>query len=162
MKKALLVIDVQAYFLERSPKDLPARIAGYIRSSNYDFLGFTVFRNVNGSNWEKSLDWHKSKTDEEVALASEFSDLVTPENTFEKHTYSALKHGSLLDLLKNKGIEEIHLCGIDTDACILATAYDAFDQGFRVKILFDLSYSRAGLQEATKSIALRTIQKDEQ
>src|SRR5437660_11555319 len=106
MKKALLIIDVQAYFLERSPKDLPAKIAEYIRSSNYDFVGFTVFRNSDGSNWERSLDWHKSKTDEEVALASEFGDLAKPENTFEKHTYSALKHGSILGLLKNKDIEE--------------------------------------------------------
>lgn len=158
MKTALLVVDVQSYFLERSPKDLPAKIADYIRSSNYDFIGFTVFRNVDGSNWEKSLDWHKSKTDEEIKLADEFKDLVTPENTFEKHTYSALKHGKLLGILEDKGIEEIHLCGIDTDACILASAYDAFDQNFKVKILFDLSYSRAGLKEAVKNIARRNIQ----
>jgi nicotinamidase-related amidase len=160
MKKALFVIDVQSYFLERSPKDLPARIADYIRSSNYDFVVFTVFRNTDGSNWERSLDWHKSKTDEEVKLAVEFKDLATPKNTFEKHTHSALKDGKLLNILKNKDIEEMHLCGIGTDACILATAYDAFDQGFKVKILFDFCYSRAGLQEAVKDIARKNLQKD--
>ncbi len=61
MKRALLVIDVQRYFLKRSPPDLSAKIANYIRSSSYDFVGFTFFRNLEGSNWEKSLGWHKCK-----------------------------------------------------------------------------------------------------
>ena len=160
MKTALLVVDVQAYFLKHAPKELPAKIASYIRSSDYDFVGFTVFRNLTGSNWEKSLDWRKCRTDKDVVLAAELRELAKPDNTFEKHSYSAFKHGSLLKILKERGIDTIHLCGIDTDACILATAYDAFDQGFKVRILFNLSYSRAGLQEAAKSIALRNLQNE--
>jgi nicotinamidase-related amidase len=152
--------DVQAYFLERSPKDLPAKIVGYISSSNYEFVGFTVFRNRDGSNWEKSLDWHKSKTNQEVELATEFKLLAKSENTFEKHTYSALKQPDLVRHLEQLGIEAIDICGIDTDACVLATAYEAFDKGYRTKILFDLCHSRAGLQEAAKNIAERTINHD--
>jgi nicotinamidase-related amidase len=159
MKTALLVIDVQSYFLKRSPKELPMRIANYIKSSNYDYIGFTVFRNKDGSNWEKTLGWDKSKRNEDVQLPIDFEDLATPENTFEKYTYSALKQISLIERLKAEDIETIDICGIDTDACVLATAYEAFDEGYRTKILFELCYSRANLQEETKSIALRTIQK---
>ena len=158
MNNALIVIDMQSYFLARSPKDLPGKIADFIRSSNYDYVAFTVFRNIDGSNLEKSLGWSKCRADEDVVLASEFDELSTHENTFEKHTYSALKNKELLTSLKEKGIETIHLCGVDSDACVLATAFDAFDEGFSVKILFDLSYSRGGFQDAAKQIALRNLQ----
>ena len=159
MKKALLVIDVQRYFLQRSPEDLPRKIADHIHSSNYDFVGFTLFRNLPSSNWKESLGWEKCQSDEDLALPKEFNDLANFKNVFEKNTYSALKPPvNLLRELQERKIEQIDLCGIDTEACVLATAYDAFDRGFRVKVLFDLSYSRVGLDEAAKSIILRTLQ----
>ena len=73
MKKALLVIDVQRYFLQKSPKDLPEKIADHIKSSSYDFLAFTTFRNLPNSNWEKSLRWEKCRSDEDVALPKVFN-----------------------------------------------------------------------------------------
>lgn len=160
MKKALLVIDVQQYFLEKTPKTLPAKIKKHIKSTNYDFIAFTQFRNVKDSNWEKSLQWDKCRNDEDLVLADEFAGLATKQNTFEKHTYSAFRHpGNLLKQLHKHQIDQVNLCGIDTEACVLATAYDAFDQGFKVNVLFDLSYSRAGHDAAAKAIIDRTIQK---
>lgn len=160
MKKALLVIDVQAFFLKYTPSNLPARIADYIKSSKYDYVGFTVTQNVDGSNWEKTLGWQRCKSKEDIALAPEFKDLATSRNTFIKHSYSALKDGILLKILREKKIDEMHLCGIDTDACILATAFDAFDHDFKVKILFDLSHSRSGIQEAVKKVVLRNLERN--
>jgi len=133
MKTALLVIDVQAYNIQRAPKDLPGKIASHIQASNYDFAGFTVFRNIDNSNWEKTLNWNQCKFGRDLILANEFKGLANPSNIFEKNTYSALKQESLLSELNSRSIEEIHLCGIDTDACVLATAYDAFDQNYRNK-----------------------------
>ena len=155
-----MVIDVQSYFLERSPKDLPRKIADYIKSSKYDFIAFTRFKNLPGSNWEKSLGWVSCRNDTDLILPEEFSGLATLDNTFEKHTYSALKHPEgIFKQLQKKNIKEIDLCGIDTEACVLATAYDAFDHGFKVRVLLDLCYSRTGLDRAAKDIIFRTIQK---
>ena len=163
MQKALLVIDVQSYFLERSPKDLPAKIAKHIRSADYDFIAFTKFRNLPGSNWEKSLGWKSCRSKKDLVLPKEFSELATKENTFEKHTYSALKQpDALLKKIQERRIEEIDICGIDTEACILATAYDAFDHGYKVNVLFSLSYSRAGMDDEAKKIVLRTLQKSKE
>lgn len=160
MKKALLVIDVQKYFLEKAPKDLPSRIADHIKSSKYEFLAFTTFRNIAGSNWEESLGWKKCQSDKDLELPKEFKSLVTPDNIFEKRTYSALKSPDKLSKhLRRLKIEEIDLCGIDIEACVLATAYDAFDQGFKTNVLFGLSYSRSGLGTEAKAIINRTIQK---
>lgn len=158
MKTALLVVDVQTYFLARAPKDLPTNIVHHIEASSYDFVAFTLFRNQDGSNWEKSLGWYKSKTNKEVKLPPELSTLASKSNTFEKHTYSALKHDQLLNTLRDRGIDEVHICGIDTDACVLATAYDAFDQGFRVKVLFELCFSRYNLDKLLQQIIRRNIQ----
>jgi ribonuclease HI/nicotinamidase-related amidase len=158
MRKALLVIDVQQYFLKKTPKNLPRKIADYVETSKYDLLAFTTFRNTPGSNWEKSLGWYGCRSDEDIVLASEFINLANAKNTFEKHTYSALRQPDLLRQLNEKKVGQIDLCGIDIDACVLATAFDAFDHGYRVNVLLDLSYSRAGLDKAAAEIILRLLQ----
>lgn len=156
MKTALLVIDMK----DRFPHpDLPGRIAAHIKASNYDFVGFTLFRNLSGSNWETVLGWHKDKTDEEVVLTSELREIAEPKAIFEKNTYSALEQEELARRLRDQKIEAIDLCGIDTDACVLATAFSAFDKGYKVKILFDLCHSYGNLDEEARKIAFRNLQK---
>lgn len=157
MKKALLVIDVQKYYLKQAPEDLPKKIANYISSSQYDLIIFTIFRNFPESNWGKSFGWKDSKTDKDVILPIEFNSLASPDNTYEKHTYSALKVLKLAQKLKSNKIAQVDLCGIDLDACVLATAYDAFDLGYKINVLFDLSCSRY-LDNISKPIILRYLQ----
>ena len=45
----------------------------------------------------------------------------------EKGIYSAMNN-QLCDYLKENSIEEIHLCGIDTECCALKTAFDLFEK----------------------------------
>ena len=152
-----MVIDVQSYFMERSPADLPARIADHIRNIDYDTVVFTVFQNQDGSNWERTLYWSKCKSPEDLILAPELQQLAAG-TVFTKHTYSALKEADLEAYLREKGIEKLVICGIDLEGCVLATSYDAFDRGYEVEVRFDLSHSRAGLETEAKSIILRDIQ----
>lgn len=158
MKTALVVVDVQSYFMKRAPADLPVRIAEHIRSSQYDVVCFTIFENQDGSNWERSLLWSECKDDADLVLAPELQEIADKANVYIKHSYSALKQPDIAKLLREQGIEKLEVCGIDTEACVLATSYDAFDQGYEVEVLFELSHSRAGLHEAAKSIILRDIQ----
>lgn len=158
MKRALVVVDVQAYFIKKSPSELPAKIAEHIKNSTYDLVLFFIFKNYDGSNWERSLDWSKCKTEEDAELAPELIPFAKSSNVFIKASYSAFKIDEFKDLLKEKGIERVEICGIDTDACVLATAFDAFDFGYDVKVLFDLSYSSDGLDEPTRKIITRNMQ----
>lgn len=158
MNTALAVIDVQTYFLQRSPKDMPQRIADHIERSNYDLILFTTFKNREGSNWELSLGWKKCQNEEDVKIAKELQKYSSSNNLFTKATYSAFKAEGFEGLLKAHKIDRLELCGIDLEACVLATAYEAFDKGYEVKVLFDLSHSRAGYEEAAKSIILRDLQ----
>lgn len=44
----------------------------------------------------------------------------------------------LIDLLDDKGVDVIHVAGIATDYCVLASARDALDAGREVAVLTDL------------------------
>jgi nicotinamidase/pyrazinamidase len=59
----------------------------------------------------------------------------------------------LIDLLDERGVDEVHVAGIATDYCVLASARDALDAGREVTVLTDLvagvapESSRAALGE---------------
>lgn len=55
----------------------------------------------------------------------------------DKTRYSAFA-GTDLDLrLRERGIEELHLVGVCTDICVLHTAVDAYNRGYRIVVHAD-------------------------
>ena len=158
MKTALLIIDVQSYFLRESPRDLPARIRDHINRNKYDHVFFTIFQNIPGSNYEKRLGWSVCNDTRDMQQPAEFSDITNSRNTFIKHSYSAFKDPKFKDFLEASGVKKLEICGVDTDACVLATAFEAFDLGYRVNVLHDLCYSRSGLDQAIFKLTDRNLQ----
>lgn len=157
MANALLVIDVQECFLENAPKDLPEKIIKHYRSVTYDHIIFTRFINKPGSNFVKSLKWTKCADTSDAKLPAIFDQYFNKDNVFTKSTYSALKNPKLHEFLQSHSVERLVLCGIDSDACVLATAFEAFDLGYHVKIDYGLSYSSNDLQKASEQIANKSI-----
>lgn len=157
MSNALLVVDVQSYFMKEAPADLPQRIVNHHKALNYDHIIFTNFKNEPGSNFIKSLKWDKCNTEEDAKLPEEFSPLATEHNTFTRASYSAFKTTDLHTYLQQKYVERLIICGVDSDACVLATAFEAFDLGYHVKIDFNLTYSSNDLHKAAQLIAERNI-----
>lgn len=157
MATALLVVDVQKFFLRDGPADLPSAIVGHYQATSYDVIAFSVFRNTPSSNLVHSLKWDKCTSNDDVELPEEFGSLVSHDDVFERATYSAFKETKLHDYLRRRNIERVVLCGIDTDACVLATAFEAFDLGYHVKVDFKLTYSSGGLEDAAQQIIERSI-----
>ena len=58
-KTALIIIDVQNYFVNEHTKGIPEKIAQFINENKFDFVLFTKFVNHEGSNYFKLLNWHK-------------------------------------------------------------------------------------------------------
>lgn len=54
--------------------------------------------------------------------------------SFDKTRYSAFAGTNLEIKLKERKIEEIHLVGVCTDICILHTAVDAYNKGFKIVV----------------------------
>ena len=71
----------------------------------------------------------------------------------DKAGYSAFDATELERQLTDRGIRTVVLCGVVTYACVLATAFSAFDRGFDVILAADAAGSwNADLGQATSDI----------
>lgn len=70
------------------------------------------------------------------SLSAAFQNNQSKENVYwmDKTRYSAFA-GTDLDLkLRERGITEVHLVGVCTDICVLHTAVDAYNKGFKIVV----------------------------
>ena len=63
----------------------------------------------------------------------------------EKRVYTAY-NDELKSYIDSNNIKTIYLCGIDTDACVLKTALDLFENNLDVKVIEDCSMSHSGIE----------------
>ncbi|MEK6950113.1 MAG: isochorismatase family cysteine hydrolase [Nanoarchaeota archaeon] len=157
-KNALMVIDVQNYFVNDNTQILPKKIAEFIENNKFDFVLFTKFVNKKDSNFFGILNWKKCISSPDTDIHSALVKFVDKNNVFEKSTYSIFKSEKLAEFLENNKITKLFLCGIDIDGCVLASLYDGFDLGYDIKVLKDLSLSHYG-KEMDNS-ALKIIEKN--
>ncbi len=163
MNTALVIIDVQNYFVNDKTEALPTRIANFIGTSRFDYVLFTQFVNNENSNFIKLLDWRKCFLSPDIDIHPTLAKFTTQENTFRKTAYSIFKSDGFTGFLKKHDISKLLLCGIDTDSCVLASSYDAFDLGYEIKVIKNLCQSHSGedYNNAAIKIIDKNIQKDE-
>jgi nicotinamidase-related amidase len=157
MRVALLVIDMQKGFVKDRTGKIPEKIRKHIKRSHYDAVVFTKFANHPSSNFVKRLGWHKLKTKGPQEIVEELAEFSTPKNTFVKSSYSAFKSKKLLSYLHRRRIKEVVVCGLELDGCVLASAFEAFDLGFAVRIIPGLTASSTSLNKASLNIVKRNI-----
>ncbi len=162
MKNALIVIDMQNYFVREFTKNLPKKIAKLIGQNKYDYVLFTQLINNPKTNYVKLLNWRKVMNSPEIDIHQDLARFVNDRNLFTKQTYSIFKNKKFVKFLTKNKITDLYLCGIAIDACVLATAFDAFDLGYKVKILKGYTSSHGGRKfvSAATSIIDRNIQKE--
>lgn len=135
--KILIVIDVQNVFVNEKNKFIVNGIKSLIESDKFDKVIFTVFINNEKSSFVKYLNWNKAFRSEGTRIVEDlrsFSDII-----IERSTFSAFGAKEILNYISKE--DEIYLCGLDTDACVLATAYEGIDIGFDIKVIDDLIFS---------------------
>jgi len=154
MKNALLIIDVQKFFINEFTKDIPKKIANFIKKHKFDFVLFFKFINSKDSNFVKLLNWQRMLSSPEIDYVPELKKFITKNNVFIKSTFSAFKLKKFLEFLKGNQIVKLYICGTDTNACVLSTAIEAFDLGFDVKVLEDLCASHSGKQYHKNAIEI--------
>eukprot|EP00531_Pseudo-nitzschia_arenysensis_P013523 CAMPEP_0116133042 /NCGR_PEP_ID=MMETSP0329-20121206/9889_1 /TAXON_ID=697910 /ORGANISM="Pseudo-nitzschia arenysensis, Strain B593" /LENGTH=185 /DNA_ID=CAMNT_0003627635 /DNA_START=349 /DNA_END=906 /DNA_ORIENTATION=+ len=88
---------------------------------------------------ESSLSWVYPET----AAGSEGASLVPelrsiPNLVFcKKNNYSCFAKSDLLQVLRDAVIEEVYICGINTDYCVFATTMASFENQFRTFVISD-------------------------
>ncbi|TDL30989.1 cysteine hydrolase [Jeotgalibacillus sp. S-D1] len=81
----------------------------------------------------------------------------------DKTRYSAFAGTQLEQKLRERNINEVHLVGVCTDICVLHTAIDAYNKGFKVVIYKDAvaSFNAAGhewsMQHFTSTLGATVI-----
>lgn len=158
----LVVVDVQNYFSVHKAKNLPAKIASHVRESDYEHVLFVKFRNVPESSFHRILDFTEVTGSPATDLHPDVADLATPETTFEKTTYSAFKCQPFVAYLQEHNIAEFDVCGVSFDACVLATAFEAFDLGYKANVLDTLcsvSSVREDLVAAAETVINRNLRR---
>lgn len=141
MKTLLLVIDLQKAFINEHSKNLPNKIKDIIDKQQYDKVVFTRFINRIDSVFVKKLAWEKCINDEDKKIVID----VEKNKVLDKFIYTAVNKELIKYINKNK-IEEIYLCGVDTDACVLKTALDLFELGYNIYVLKDYCASSSGIE----------------
>lgn len=135
----LLVIDVQRNFINKNTRDIPKRIEKLINENNFKYIVFTKFINDENSNFYKVLNYRGCIRNEDREIVVDTKD----NRVLEKRTYTALT-SELMTYLKENKIKDIYLCGIDTDACVLKTAIDLFENNYNVKVIEYCTMSHSG------------------
>ena len=155
---ALLIVDVQVGFVNDATRHILPKVDAL--QKRYKHIYATRFINAEGSPYRKLLGWHRFYANsDDVPLAFNPVDSVV---VLDKHVYTCVTLAFLQDL-RDKGISEVAICGIDTDACVSACAVDLFENGIRPVLLSDACASHAGAEyhEAALRILARLIGKNQ-
>lgn len=141
MPKLLLIVDVQRGFINGGTAHVPARVTALQKSPGYDAVIATRFINPEGTSHRKFIHWSRfapGSPETELAFRPAQTTAVV-----EKTTYTCVNQ-ALLHRLRTIAADEVHLCGIATDNCILITATDLFEAGVRPVVLSQACASHAG------------------
>lgn len=119
------------------------KIQDYLRESfdNYSLVFFTIFRNDKDSPFWNISGWKDCTKSPDTDLFDELVEFKTKSNVIYKNILSVAKKSQILSAIKKNNIHEVHLCGFDTDCCVLASAYDFFDLGIKPIILERFTWS---------------------
>lgn len=132
----LLVIDLQNDFINEVNKESIKEIEKLINSNKYTNVLFTRYVNNETTPCYTKCNYDGCLTEKGKSICIDTKDY----KIIDKATYSAYNE-ELITYLKDKSIKNIYLCGIDVECCVLATAYDLFDQNYNVYVLKDYVYS---------------------
>ncbi|MDO8556166.1 MAG: isochorismatase family protein [Nanoarchaeota archaeon] len=128
-KKALFVIDVQAAFLNKRNKCVIKNIAKLLEKVKYDLYVEAIFHAEKGSLWDKQIKWTLPKTDK-LSTVTVLRELLKDKKKVyvDKTTRSVFKGDKdIFKILHANKIKEVHIVGVQTNCCVLATALEAFD-----------------------------------
>ena len=136
---ALLIVDVQAGFINEHTQHVIPKIEEL--QSSYDLVYVTRFLNVPGSPYRRFMGWTRfgeGTADTGLAFSPESKAII-----LDKTGYSCVTP-KFVDGLLEQQVREVHICGIDTDACVLKCAVDLFEYGIRPVVLSQVVASTAG------------------
>ena len=157
-KECLIIVDVQKGFINEFTKEIPKKVEKL--QYEYKYVIITQFINKKNSPFHLILKWFRfAPTSKDIELA-----FIPRKNNvllLRKYKYSCVSN-KLVKFLKEKKINEVHICGIDTDICVSKCAVDLFELNIKPVVLSNFCASHGGINyhNCGLSILRRYIGKD--
>lgn len=154
MKKILLVIDTQNYFVNKETLPTFRKIKNYIKENEtkYDFIIFTKHINNKNAPLYKITKWEDMTNEKETEIWNELKPFA--KKVFVKDVYSTFNSKEFLKFLKENKVSKIHICGFNLSACVNIAVIDGLDNGYETFLLKDLSgdfYNNTDILESIKT-----------
>ncbi|MGE9295734.1 MAG: isochorismatase family cysteine hydrolase [Puniceicoccales bacterium] len=138
----LVVVDVQVGFRGPHTASTYEQIPSLF--PRYERILFSRFENRVESPVYQFKGWRGMMAGApETELALDVSALEQPHFITRKSSFTALIPAAL-EWLCGQGVDQVDICGNDTDLCVTMTARDAMEHGIRPRILADYCCSTAG------------------
>lgn len=135
MKTALLIVDAQNCFINKHTQAVPKNIVKILANQSFAKVVFSRFVNTPDSNFVKQFNYTEGLKPPYNEIVKDLTPWVKSDNVFIKNTYSVFANPAFRQYLKVNKIEELALVGLDTDYCVLADCFNAFDRGYKVTVL---------------------------
>lgn len=130
-KTAVLLIDMQEYFVRQLPKEERERIVpnqiGVLRRCARETIPLFVIEYWLPSTIDRSFGSVISELEAEIAFVKK-----EKIKRIQKYNDSAFYRTGLRIILKKMGVTRLFLMGINSGCCVKDTAIDALDAGFSV------------------------------
>jgi len=153
-----ICVDMQRMFAEDTPWHMPwmETVSPQIVEVTSRFAGHTIFTrfmppqspDAAFGQWQDYYEkWWMMTRDhlppELFDVVPELGQYLPPARVFDKATYSPWIDGRLHNTLQQDGVDTLVITGGESDVCVLATALNGIDLGYRVVVLKDAICSSA-------------------
>lgn len=141
MKKMLVVVDLQRSFINENTEFIIDKIKKLVNSNEFDKVIFTKFVNNEDSIYVSKLNYKGCLTNEEQEIMIDTKDNIV----LNKNVYTVYSD-RFKEIVRDFKINEIYLCGIDTECCVLKSAFDLFERVMMLKYLKIIVHVLTGLR----------------
>ncbi len=155
MKRTLIVVDMQKGFMTKpNYLKLQSKVNKLINLNDYNNYIFTKFINKDQSLYEKKLNWFGLKSEESQTICVDI-----PQNSLILEKYGYGLSIEQINQLKALNVEQIDICGLQTDACVYAIAFQLFDNGIFPNILINYCQTSPQRNSIAKEILIHQFGK---
>jgi len=153
------VFEEARWFFEQLESQVVPNIAGLLKSFRSQSMPVFHVRIVHQG--LKAQDGTRHHRRWQIRCApnteeAEFLEELKPERgeyVFEKVGTSPFNSTGIDQILRNLGVEQLVICGVNTSSCVYLTVRDAIDRGYVVFLPDDACCALAGKQEHDEAIA---------
>lgn len=147
-REVLLAIDLQDEFITDETRPVMDFVSGLVQTRTFDTVIHSYFVNYECSPFMKRLGYTGCMSVDAKPLRCDAGKWL-----MSRSTYSAVTPEFLRGLLGN---EFFYVVGLESDACVLATLFDLWDNGFEFRVFREgIGTNAPGLQGPVLSLIER-------